>query len=75
MTKKSVLDLKAKILARKIKEGPSYVCCLICGSEEHGFAVRGRFNDQGAYYIETLICLNPECAGQSEIDVTGGFVV
>lgn len=75
MTDKSVLDLKAKILAKKIKEGPSYVYCLACESEDAGFAAQGRFNDQGAYYIEKLICLNPDCHGESEIDVIGGFVI
>lgn len=73
MTDKHFIDLKEKLLAKKIKEGHSYVCCAACGDQESGFAVRGRFNDQGAYYIETLICLNPDC-DQSQIDVTGGFV-
>ncbi len=73
MTDKNVLDLKMKILAQKIKEGPSFVCCNECDSQEHGFAVRGRFNDQGAYFIESLLCLNPDC--ESETDIIGGFVV
>lgn len=75
MTDWHVVDLKQKLIEKKIKEGPSYVCCIACGDEEAGFAVRGRFNDQGAYFVEKLICLSPACAGDSEIDLIGGFVV
>lgn len=74
MSEKKVLDLSQKLIAAKIKEGPSYVYCRVCGSEEHGFAARGRFNAGGAYYIEKLICLSPDCMGETEIDIIGGFV-
>lgn len=74
MTDRSVLDLKAKIIARKVREGPSYIFCPVCESDADGFAVQGRFNDQGAYFIEKLICISDECRGQTSIDITGGFV-
>lgn len=70
-----VVDLSRKLIAKKIKEGPSFVYCSVCQSEEAGFAVQGRFNASGAYYIESLICLNPACGGETRIDVVGGFVV
>ena len=57
-----------------VEDSPTQAQQLTMLLEEAGFAVRGRFNDQGAYYIEKLICLAPACGGESEIDITGGFV-
>ena len=70
-----VVDLSRKIAVKKFKEGPSFIFCRVCESEEHGFAVQGRFNHSGAYYIQFLICLNPACGGESQIDIEGGFVI
>ena len=70
----NVLDLSEKLTAKKVIEGDSYVCCRICGSQEAGFAAVGAFNHSGAYYIKRLICLSPDCGGQTEIEITGGYI-
>lgn len=71
----TIVNLQEKLLQKKIKEGPSFIYCAQCGSEEAGFAVQGRFNHSGAYYIDFLICLSPACKGESQIDIVGGFVI
>ncbi len=74
MSDGKILDLSEKLNAKKAHEGDTYICCRICGSEEAGFGVVGAFNHSGAYYIKYLLCLSEKCAGNTEIEITGGFV-
>ena len=74
MSDGKILDLSEKLNAKKMMEGDTFVCCAVCGSEEAGFGVVGAFNNSGAYYIKYLICLSEQCAGKTEIEITGGFV-
>lgn len=74
MADNHILDLKQKLIAMRVKEGASYIFCPVCESDDSGFAVQGRFNHHGAYYVESLICISEQCGGKTSIDIIGGFV-
>lgn len=71
----NILDLQDKLNKKKLEDGAIFIYCNVCGDESAGFAVQGRFNHSGAYYIETIVCLSDQCAGETYIDITGGFIV